>query len=100
LVHINKHDPLEIPTTQALQGSSSIFQEASGIIMLWREHYKHNKQVMTSNKALLMVQANRRTGNTGSIKLRMNDFRFFEDDKIVFDYENNGENEISKFGSN
>lgn len=98
LVHINKHDPLEIPTVQSLQGSSSIHQEASGIIMLWREHYKANKQVLNSNKTLMMVQANRRTGNGGSISLKMENWRFIEDDTIVFEHENPGENEMTNWG--
>jgi len=90
LVHINKHNPVEIPTTQALQGSSSIFQEASGIIMLWRETYMDSKEAKTTNKTLCMVQANRRTGQTGSIRLKMDNFRFIEDKDITFHHEDNG----------
>lgn len=87
LVHINKHDPLEIPTVQALQGSSSIHQEASGIIMMWREHYKDGKEIKSSNNVLMQVLANRRTGNTGSIRLSFKNFRYTEDETITFNYE-------------
>jgi hypothetical protein len=96
IVHVRKTNPTEPPTVEDLYGGAGYLQEADTVIMLWREAYKEGKETKWTNKVLLSVQANRRTGNTGNIRLRYVDYRFIEDATIKFEYESTGITEIEK----
>lgn len=66
------------PTMEDLKGSSSIGQEADTVILLWREMRKEHGQVIISNNVNVSVQANRRTGKTGNVKMVYEDGKFIE----------------------
>lgn len=70
------------PTLEDLKGSSSIGQEADTVIMLWREMFKKDKQVEITNKVNVSVQANRRHGSTGNVKMIYDNGKFKEDEWI------------------
>jgi len=88
LAHVRKiNDPTDIPTEYDLQGSAGFNQLADTIIILWRENYRDGKEVKTSNKTLCSIRKNRRYGNTGSFRMKYENYKFIEDDKITFSYE-------------
>lgn len=90
LAHVRKiTDPTDIPTEYDLQGSAGFNQLADTIIILWRENYKKGKEVLTSNKTLCSIRKNRRYGNTGSFRMKYEDYKFIQDDSITFNYEGN-----------
>ena len=66
------------PTLEDLKGSSSIGQEADTVILLWRESKRQNGEIMITNNVNVSVQANRRTGKTGNIKMIYEDGKFLE----------------------
>ena len=97
ITHLRKlKNPTDIPTVQDIQGSAGFDQLADTIMILWREKYLKEKEVITTSNTLLMVQKNRRYGNTGSFRLRYEDYKFIEDPTIEFDYEN-GNNDFGAF---
>ena len=88
IVHIRKINPTEIPTVDDILDSAGFHQEADTIVMLWREAYIENKETKWSNKVLCSVQANRRNGDTGSFRMKYENYRFIEDPNIHFEHEN------------
>lgn len=68
------------PTLEDLKGSSSIGQEADTVILLWREMSKKDGQVVITNNLNVSVQANRRTGTTGNVKMIYEGGKFSEHD--------------------
>ena len=66
------------PTLEDLRGSSSIGQEADTVILLWRESKRENGEMTITNNVNVSVQANRRTGKTGNIKMIYEDGKFLE----------------------
>jgi len=68
------------PTLEDLKGSSSIGQEADTVIILWRETKRENKEVVITNNVNISIQANRRTGTTGNIKMVFDNGHFKEID--------------------
>lgn len=68
------------PTLEDLKGSSSIGQEADTVILLWRETKREHKQVVITNNVNVSVQANRREGTTGNVKMVYNNGKFLEED--------------------
>lgn len=72
LVHISQSDEGKPPTLQDLKGSSSILQESDMVMMLWRKNEQRNKVRIYSNKTMVSVLANRRTGKNGSVGLLFN----------------------------
>lgn len=70
----------ENPTLESLKGSSSIAQEADTVILLWRETKRVNGEVETTNKTNVSVQANRRAGTTGNVKMIFNNGHYLEED--------------------
>lgn len=66
------------PTLEDLKGSSSIAQEADTVIMLWREMKRESGHVVITNNVNVSVQANRRTGKTGNVKMVYQDGCFLE----------------------
>lgn len=72
LVHISQSDEGKPPSLQDLKGSSSILQESDMVMMLWRKNEQKKKVRVYSNKTMLSILANRRTGRNGSIGLEFN----------------------------
>lgn len=68
------------PTLEDLRGSSAIGQEADTVIMLWRQMERVNGQVEITNNVNVSVQANRRTGRTGNVKMVFDSGHFIEQD--------------------
>lgn len=66
------------PTLEDLKGSSSIGQEADTVILLWREMAREKGQVVITDNVNISVQANRRTGSTGNIKMVYHKGKFIE----------------------
>lgn len=66
------------PTLEDLKGSSSIGQEADTVILLWRESKRKDGQMVITNNVNVSVQANRRTGKTGNIKMVYDNGKFLE----------------------
>lgn len=78
ICHLVKTKMNEQPTLEDLKGSSSIGQEADTVILLWREMKKEKGQVVITNNVNISVQANRRTGRTGNVKMVYNNDKFLE----------------------
>lgn len=69
IAHLKKTRTDTQPSLEDLRDSSFVAQEADTVILLWRETKRENGQVVTTNNVNLSVQANRRTGRTGNVKL-------------------------------
>lgn len=78
ICHLVKTKMDSQPTLEDLKGSSSIGQEADTVILLWREAKKEKGQVIITNNVNISVQANRRTGKTGNIKMVYDNGKFLE----------------------
>lgn len=76
--HLQKAKMGEQPTLEDLRGSSSIAQEADTVILLWREMKKEDRQVVITNNVNVSVQANRRYGSTGNVKMVYDNGKFTE----------------------
>ena len=80
ICHLVKAKMSEQPTLEDLKGSSSIGQEADTVIIIWREMKKEQGQVVITNNVNVSVQANRRTGKTGNVKMVYVNGHFIEKD--------------------
>lgn len=80
VAHLKKTNVTISPTLEDLRDSSFIAQEADTVLMLWRETKRENGEVIITNNTTLSVQANRRTGTTGTVKLIFKNGRYFEED--------------------
>ena len=69
ICHLSKVDMTDNPTLESLKGSSSIAQEADTVILLWRETKREKGEIVTTNNTNISVQANRRHGTTGNVKM-------------------------------
>lgn len=69
LCHIQQQDESRPPTLQDLKGSSAILQESDMVMMLWRKNENRKKVRVYSNKTMVSILANRRTGKNGSVGL-------------------------------
>jgi len=67
--HLQKAKMDTQPTLEDLRGSSSIGQECDTAILLWREMKKEGGQVVITNNVNVSVQASRRYGSTGNVKM-------------------------------
>lgn len=72
LVHIVKADEGKPPSLEDLKGSQSILGESDKVIMLWRKNELKKKIRVYSNKTMVSVLANRRTGRNGNVGLEFN----------------------------
>lgn len=96
LCHLVKIEIDTHPNLEDLKDSSAIAQEADTVMFLWRATKKKRKtkEVVITNAAYLSVQANRRTGRTGYIKLYFMDGRYEEknwDEDMIFESQNIGD---------
>lgn len=78
ICHLVKTKMDDQPTLEDLKGSSSIGQEADTVILLWREMKKEKGQVVITDNVNVSVQANRRTGKTGNVKMVYKNGKFLE----------------------
>lgn len=89
LAHLRKVELNKHPNLEDLKDSSAIGQVADTVMFLWRVTRKKrgSREVEISNCAHLSVQANRRTGRTGNVKLVFKDGRYREenwDEDLIF----------------
>lgn len=87
IAHLKKTKLDTSPTLEDLRDSSFIAQEADTVIMLWRESKRENGDVITTNNINVSIQANRRTGKTGNIKMVYDEGHFKEYDWVTKDPE-------------
>lgn len=80
VAHLKKTDMQISPTLEDLRDSSFIAQEADTVMMMWRQAKREHGQMVVTNNAIISVQANRRTGTTGNVKLTFKDGRYLEYD--------------------
>lgn len=81
IAHVKKTRMDANPTTEDIRGSASISQEADTVIMLWRQTKKgRDGELEITNNVNVSVQANRRTGSTGNVKMQFIDGRFLEEE--------------------
>jgi len=81
ICHLKKTNVEVTPSLEDLRDSSFVAQEADTVIMLWRETSRDPQgDVMISNNITLSVQANRRTGATGNVKMVYANGRYLEFD--------------------
>jgi replicative DNA helicase len=80
VAHLKKTNVTVSPTLEDLRDSSFIAQEADTVLMLWRETKREGGQVVITNNTTVSIQANRRTGSTGNVKMVYKDCRFIEMD--------------------
>jgi len=78
ICHLSKVKMDAQPTMEDLRGSSSISQEADTVMLLWRETKRENGQVVITDNVNVSVQANRRFGKTGNVKMIYDNGRFLE----------------------
>lgn len=80
ICHLTKAKMDTQPTLEDLKGSSSIGQEADTVILLWRETKREGGQVVITDNVNVSVQANRRFGKTGNVKMVYRDGHFIEEE--------------------
>lgn len=80
IAHLKKTKMEMRPNLEDLRDSSFIAQEADTVIMLWRETKMVEGDVEITNNVNVSVQANRRTGKTGNVKMVYSNGRFLEED--------------------
>lgn len=76
--HLVKTRMDEQPTMEDLRGSSAIGQEADTVMFLWREMKKEKGEVVITDNVNISIQANRRTGKTGNVKMIYDNGKFIE----------------------
>jgi replicative DNA helicase len=80
IAHLKKVELDKHPNLEDLKDSSAIAQEADTVMFLWRQTVKgSNREVQITDNVNLSVQANRKTGRTGNVKLRYKKGRFLEE---------------------
>lgn len=79
IAHLTKTRLDENPNLENLRDSSFIAQEADTVVLLWRQTTKsRDGEVTITNNLNVSVQANRRTGKTGNVKMTYQNGKFFE----------------------
>lgn len=82
LCHLTKVKIDTQPTLEDLKGSSSIGGEADTVILVWRETKRENGEVIITNNTNISVQANRKGGTTGNIKMVFDNGHYHEQDWV------------------
>lgn len=80
VAHLKKTNMQVSPTLEDLRDSSFVAQEADTVMMMWRQAKRENGQMVITNNTVISVQANRRTGTTGNVKLTFIDGHYQEYD--------------------
>jgi replicative DNA helicase len=79
IAHLKKTKIDRSPDLEDLRDSSFIAQEADTVILLWRQTTREGGDVVTTNNVNVSVQANRRTGKTGNVKMVYKEGHFYEE---------------------
>lgn len=87
ICHLTKTRMDTQPTLEDLKGSSSIGQEADTVILLWRESKRQRGEMVITDNVNVSVQANRRTGKTGNVKMVYENGHFLEREWINYQQE-------------
>lgn len=82
VAHLKKTNMQVSPTLEDLRDSSFIAQEADTVMMMWRQAKREKGQMIITNNTVVSIQANRRTGNTGNVKLTFKDGKYTEYDWV------------------
>lgn len=81
IAHLKKTRLDKQPDLEDLRDSSFIAQEADTVMILWRKTRRNDEgEVEVMNELNVSVQANRRTGKTGNVKLMFDKGRFIKVD--------------------
>ncbi len=80
LTHLKKTRLDTNPDLEDVGFSAGISQEADTVLLMWRETKREGGEIVITNNVNLSVQANRRTGKTGNVKLVFDNGRFLEED--------------------
>lgn len=82
LCHLTKVEIDKHPNLKDLRDSMAIGQEADTVMFIWRQTLRNRKtgEVEITNNVNLSVQANRRTGKTGNVKMVYEDNHYYEKD--------------------
>lgn len=81
MCHLTKTQIDKHPNLEDLRGSAAIGQEADTVMFIWRETTKKKHgEIEITNLTNLSVQANRRTGHTGNVKLVYTKGKYLEQD--------------------
>lgn len=83
--HLSKTQMDKQPDLEDLRDSSFTAQEADTVIMLWRKTTREHGAIVISNEVNISIQANRRTGKTGNIRMLFEAGRFIEWNKKADD---------------
>ncbi len=90
LCHLTKAEIDKHPNLQDLRGTAAIAQVADTVMFVWRETTKDRKsgEIKMTNVTNISIQANRRTGKTGNIKLAFGDAdrRYHEPEYSEFEH--------------
>jgi len=78
IAHLKKTKVDIQPTLEDLRDSSFVAQEADTVLMLYRENKRENGEVIITDNVNVSVQANRRTGKTGNVKMVYTNGKFEE----------------------
>ncbi len=99
ICHLSKAKMDMQPTLEDLKGSSSIGQEADTVILLWRESKREHGQMVVTDNLNVSVQANRRMGRTGNVKMHYSGGRFTEKEwEDGHDEERRADQKFMEFG--
>lgn len=81
LCHLTKTEVDKHPNLKDLRDSMAIGQEADTVLFIWRQTKKNRKtgEIEILNNVNLSVQANRRTGRTGNVKMVYRDGKYLEE---------------------
>lgn len=80
VAHLKKTNIQISPTLEDLRDSSFIAQEADTVMMMWRQAKRESGQMIITNNTIISIQANRRTGTTGNVKLTFKNGKYEEYD--------------------
>jgi replicative DNA helicase len=82
ICHLKKAKLDTNPDLNDLRGSGSIAQESDTVIIIWRETKREKGEVLISNNTNVSIQANRRIGKTGNVRMVFQYGKFTETDHI------------------
>ena len=80
IAHLKKTRIESQPSLEDLRDSSFVAQESDTVIILYRQQKRVKGQIIITDNVNLSVQANRRTGKTGNVKMIFKDGHFYEQD--------------------
>jgi len=79
MAHLKKVKSDTQPSIDDLRDASWIGQESDTVMIIWRQTKRNRDgEVVITNNTNISVQANRRTGKTGNVKMVFLDGKFFE----------------------